>query len=136
MKVKDEKIYLEKKLFFDKKKAVEEIVKGTDRKNVIFMRYKGELYTTKLELAEFFYKKIEEDLNFGMKKHLSVTANFQYYFYVGLFDNNKTYNFLLTRRLGQNRARYPIVVENNSITITGGVEYLTPELFAKNRSIF
>ena len=33
------KLYLEKKLFFDKKKAIDEIVKETDRKNVLFMKY-------------------------------------------------------------------------------------------------
>ena len=94
----NEKLYLEKKLFFDKKKAIEEIAKATDRKNVIFMRYNGELYATKLELAKYFYRKIEEALNFDMKKHLtSSSGTFSYYLYYGLFDNNKTYKFFIER---------------------------------------
>ena len=80
----NEKLCIEKKLFFDKKKAIEEIAKATDRKNVIFMRYNGELYATKLELAKYFYRKIEEAPNFDMKKRLtSSSANFSYYLYYG-----------------------------------------------------
>ena len=83
--------YLEKKIFFDKKKAIEEIVKDTDTKNVIFMRYNGELYAIKLELAEYFYKKIEEVPNFDMRKRLKSSSRvFRYYFYLELFQGNKT----------------------------------------------
>ena len=121
MKEENDKIYLEKKLFFDKKKAIEEIVKATDRKNVIFLRYKGELYAMKIEIAQFIYEKIEEDLNFDIKKHLSSTINFQYYFYIGLFRNNKNYTFLLTKKLNDECAKYLIIIENNKITIIGGI---------------
>ena len=91
----------------------------------------------KFELAEFFYKRIETYLDFDMRKHLTNSSTFQLYVYSGLFQNNKTYDFLITNRKDQPRAKYPIIVEANSVTIYGGVSfYITPELFAKGGSVF
>ena len=135
----NEKLYLEKKLFFDKKKAIEEIAKATDRKNVIFMRYNGEHYATKLELAKYFYRKIEEAPNFDMKKHLtSSSSTFSYYLYYGLFDNNKTYKFFIERDdINKASAKYPLIFTTVRVIIQGGVDlYITPELYARNKSIF
>ena len=71
MKEENDKLYLEKKHFFDKKKAIEEIIKETDRKNVFFMRFNEDkqLYAVKFELGEFYYKRIGYP-NFDMKKHV------------------------------------------------------------------
>ena len=59
MKEENDKIYLEKKLFFDKKKTVQEIIKESDRKNVFFMRYNddNQLYAVKLNLVNSFIKE-------------------------------------------------------------------------------
>ena len=92
MKEENEKLYLEKKLFFDKKKAIDEIIKETDRKNTFFYRYRGEIFPIKLALSREFFKKIEDAPNFDMKKHLkSSSGTFSYYIYHGLSDNNKTF---------------------------------------------
>ena len=139
MKEENNKIYLEKRIFFDKKKAVEEIIKETDRKNVFFMRYNNnkQLYAVKFELGDFFYKRIDGYPNFDMRKHLSSSKTFQFYIFTGLFENNKNYNFMFTDRKDLARGKYPIIVESNSLTIYGGVSfYITPELFAKGGSIF
>ena len=113
MKEENDKIYLEKRIFFDKKKAVEEIIKESDRKNVFFMKYNNDnqLYAVKLELGNFFYTRIEGYPNFDMRKHLSSNKTFQYYIFVGLFENNKSYNFIFTDRKDLTRAKYPIIVE-------------------------
>ena len=133
----NDKLYLEKKLFFDKKKAIEEIVKETDRKNVIFMSYNGEIVAMKLELAKYFYEKIEEAPNFDMKKHLSTDRIFHNFVYDGLFKNNKTYNYLLEKSTAFSRAKYPLIFMPDRLIIIGGVElYVTPELYAKNKTIF
>ena len=134
----NKKLYLEKKLFFDIKKAIEEIAKATNRKNVIFMGYNGELYTTKLELPKYFYRKIEEAPNFDIKKHLtSSSATFSYYLYYGIFDNNKTYKFLIENDINKANEKYPLIFSDVILTIKGGVDlYITPELYARNKSIF
>ena len=137
MIVENNKLYLEKKIFFDKKKAIEEIVKETDRKNVIFMRYNGEIVTMKLELAKYFYEKIEEAPNFDMKKHLSIDRIFHSFIYDGLFNNNKTCNYLLEKSTAFSRAKYPLIFMPDRLIIIGSVElYVTPELYAKIKTIF
>ena len=68
---------------------------------------------------------------------MSNNTTFQYYIFTGLFENNKTYDFLFMNRKDQPRAKYLIIVESNSITIFGSVQfYVTPELNAKSGSIF
>ena len=130
-------MHLEKKVFFDKKKAIEETVKETDRKNVIFMSYNGEIVAMKLELAKYLYEEIEEAPNFDMKKHLSTDRIFHNFVYDGLFKNNKTYNYLLEKSTAFSRAKYPLIFMPDRLIIIGGVElYVTPELYAKNKTIF
>ena len=139
LKEENNKMYIEKRIFFNKKKAAEEIIKETDRKNVFFMKYKtdGEIYAAKIEFGKLLYERIEKYNNFDMKKHLSNSSTFQLYIYTALFQNGKTFDFLFTNRKDQSRAKYPIIVESNSITIYGGISlYITPELYAKNGSIF
>ena len=121
----NKKLYLEKNLFFDIKKAIEEIAKATDRKNLIFMRYNGELYATKLELAKYFYRKIEEAPNFHMKKRLtSSSANFSYYLYYGKYDNNKIYKFSIENDINKANEKYPLIFSDIILTVKGGVDLL------------
>ena len=47
----NDKLYLQKKLSFDKTQTINEIIKETNRKNVIFMKHNGELYVLKLEVS-------------------------------------------------------------------------------------
>ena len=139
MKDENEKLYLEKKLFFDKKKAIDEIIKEIDRKNTIFYKYNGELVPVKLSISDYFYRKIEEAPNFDMKKHLkSSTGTFSYYIYHGLFENNKSYNHLIMKGYGNNpNAKYPLLFTTIGVLIGGDIEYyITPELYARNKSIF
>ena len=81
----NDKLYLEKKLFFDKNKVIEEKTKETDRRNVIFMSYNGEYYAKKLELAKYFYEKIEEAPDFDMKNHLTKKEFFTIMSIMGYF---------------------------------------------------
>ena len=139
MKEENEKLYLEKKLFFDKKKAIDEIIKETDRKNTFFYRYRGEIFPMKLALSRKFFKKIENTPNFDMKKHWkSSSGTFSFYIYHVLFDNNKAYNYLLTTGYGKNpNSQYLLLFTTSGIRIGGGFEYyIMPELYARNKSIF
>ena len=129
------KLYLEKKLFFDKKKAIDEIVKETDRKNILFMKYNGELYAFKFELSRYYYEKLNEAPAFNLKRHLQTNRNFQNFIYKTLFGKGQTYKYLIDKSISFHSERYPIVIERN-ITIIGNVNlYITPELYsARNKS--
>ena len=129
------KLYLEKKLFFDKKKAIDEIVKETDRKNVLFMKYNGELYAFKFELSRYYYEKLNEAPAFDLKRHLQTNRHFQNFIYKTLFGKGQTYKYLIDKSISFHSERYPIVIERN-ITIIGNVNlYITSELYsARNKS--
>ena len=51
--------YILKRNFFDNKKVIDKIAKETDRKNVFFMKYKGQLHAVKLDITEFFANEID-----------------------------------------------------------------------------
>ena len=56
------KIYLQKELFFDKTRVINEIIKENDRKNVIFFKYNvdGEIYAMKLEITKNYYRELKK----------------------------------------------------------------------------
>ena len=43
LKEENDKLYLEKELFFNKDKLLENIIKENDNKNVIFFKYQGKI---------------------------------------------------------------------------------------------
>ena len=87
MTAENDKLYLEKKLFFDKKKEIDEIIKASDRKNVIFMRNNGQLYATRIEFWRHYFQKLEEAVNFDLRNHIKSSANnFHYFLYYALFQ--------------------------------------------------
>ena len=57
LKEENDKLYLEKELFFNKDKLLENLIKENDNKNVIFIKYKGKIYPFKLEITRAFLKK-------------------------------------------------------------------------------
>ena len=57
LKEENDKLYLEKELFFNKDKLLESLIKENDNKNVIFIKYKGKIYPFKLEITKAFKKK-------------------------------------------------------------------------------
>ena len=135
-------LFLEKKLFFDKKKIIEDIKKDSDRKNTFFIKHNGVLKAYKLELTDFLAEQIDSKVDFDFMKVLR-GSNFKFYFFGLLFHG---YNNKPRRRLphiftagGRSALTdlHPIAVNYTTITIKGGVDfYLTPELYAKNKSIF
>ena len=55
LKEENNKLYLEKELFFNKDKPLENLIKENDNKNVIFIKYKGKIYPFKLEITKAFF---------------------------------------------------------------------------------
>ena len=72
LKEENDKLYLEKELFFNKKKLLENL---NDNKNVIFIKYKGEIYPFKLEITKACLKK----------QRINTTKNFKVFLNKVLF---------------------------------------------------
>ena len=56
LKEEKDKIYLEKEIFFDGKRTLEQIFEKNDRKNVIFFEYNSKIYPFKLKIKAYFEK--------------------------------------------------------------------------------
>ena len=138
-----DRLFLEKRRFFDKKKILADIKKDIDRKNTFFIRNNGVLKAIKLEITDYLSELIDKRINFNMMNLLKNKSEFKYYFFNLLFH---VYNDKPKRRLphiftvGSDTAitdLHPIAVNISNIVIKGGLDlYLTPELYAKNKSIF
>ena len=134
-------LFLEKRLFFDKKKIIEEIKKDIDRKNTFFIRNNGVLKVIKLEITDYLAERIDNRTNFDMMAILRNKSEFPLYFLNLLFHG---YGDKPRRRLphiftvGSNVTDLHLIAVNlTNIVIKGGLDlYLTPELYAKNKSIF
>ena len=127
----NDKLYLQKKLSFDKTQTINEIIKETNRKNVIFMKYDGEFYALKLEVLRYYYDKLEENPKFDLNRHLTLHKNFQFFIYKVLFRKGKVYKYLIEKSLSFHLQRYPIIILPKAIILGQGVDlYITPELYA------
>ena len=61
LKEEKDKIYLEKEIFFDRERTLEQIFEENDRKNVIFFEYRGKIYPFKLKITKAYFEKIKNN---------------------------------------------------------------------------
>ena len=62
LKEEKDKIYLEKQIFFDRERTLEQIFEENDRKIVIFFEYRGKIYPFKLIITKAYFEKIKNNL--------------------------------------------------------------------------
>ena len=140
---KNDKIYLEKRIFFNKNEIIEQIKKQYDKKNTFFIRNNGKLKAIKLEITDFLVENIDRRLNFDFMRILKQPTEFKLFFKNILFhgDNGKKKRrlpYIFTK--GHASALtdlHPIGYTSGNLIIKGGVDfYITPELYEKKNSIF
>ena len=134
-------LFLEKRLFFDKKKIIEEIKKDIDRKSTFFVRNNCVLKAIKLEITDYLAELINRRINFDMMSVLRNKSEFPYYFFNLLFhgyDNKPRRRLPHIFTVGSYVTDlHPIAVNITNIVIKGGLDlYITPELYVKKKSIF
>ena len=126
LKEEKDKIYLEKEIFFDRKRTLEKIFEENDRKNVIFFEYNSKIYPFKLEITKAYFEKIKN--NNGDK--------FQIFIFNTIFPTSTTvYRILSEKAQAYISKRYPIIITETNFLMLGKVTFfLSPELYAKNKS--
>ena len=133
--------FLEKKLFYDKKKIIEVIKKKYLYQNMFFMEDKGKLIVQPIDLTDIMISNIESfsGMSFDwtyLWKNIDQFRNLLYSSLFGLAGNKKIKIF----QKGQNvNDSHPIAYDFNkgNFTIKGGVNfYITKELNEKKQSIF
>ena len=126
LKEEKDKIYLEKEIFFDRKRTLEQIFEESDRKNVIFFEYRGKIYPFKLKITKVYFEKIKN--NNGDK--------FQKFIFNTVFPTSTTvHRYLFEKAQSYISKRYPIITTEIYFLMLGKVTcFLLPELYAKNKS--
>ena len=133
--------FLEKKLFYDKKKIIEVIKKKYLYQNMFFMEDKGKLIVQPIDLTDILISNIESfsGMSFDWTYFLRNIDQFRYLFYSALFGLAGNKNVKIFQK-GQNvNDSHPIAYDyrNGNFTIKGGVNfYITKELNEKKQSIF
>ena len=104
LKEEKDKIYLEKEIFFDRKRTLEQIFEENDRKNVILFKYRNQIYPFKLKITKAYFEKIKN--NNG--------DSFQKFIYKVLFPTLTTvYRILFEKAQAYMLYRYPIIITNH-----------------------
>ena len=119
LKEEKDKIYLEKEIFFDRKRTLEQIFEENDRKNVIFFTYRSKIYQFKLKITKAYFEKIKN--NNGDK--------FQRFIFNTLFPTSTTvYTSLIEKSRSYMSNRYPLITNKTHFVLQGNVNfYLSPE---------
>ena len=126
LKEEKDKIYLEKEIFFDRKRTLEQIFEENDRKNIIFFEYRGKIYPFKLKITKAYFEKIKN--NNGDK--------FQKFIFNPIFPTSTTvYRILFEKAQAYISKRYPIIISEKYFLMLGKVTFfISPELYAKKKS--
>ena len=138
--VEDDKknYFLEKKLFYDKRKIIEVIKKKYLYQNMFFMEDKGKLIVQPIDLTDIFVSRIESfsGKSIDWTYLLRYIDQFRYLFNSALFKNRNVKIFQKGHNVNDS---HPIAYDyrNGNFTIKGGVNfYITKELNEKKQSIF
>ena len=126
LKEEKDKIYLEKEIFFDRERTLEQIFEENDRKNVIFFEYRGKIYPFKLKITKAYFEKIKN--NNGDK--------FQKFIFNTVFPTSTTvHRYLFKKAQSYISKRYPIIITETYFLMLGKVTFfLSLELYAKSKS--
>ena len=126
LKEEKDKIYLEKDIFFNRKRTLEQIFEENNRKNITFFEYRGKIYPFKLKITKAYFEKIKN--NNGDK--------FQKFIFNTIFPTSTTVcRILFKKAQAYISKRYPIIITKKYFLMLGKVTFfLSPELYAKNKS--
>ena len=126
LKEEKDKIYLEKGIFFNRERTLEQIFKENNRKNVIFFEYCCKIYPLKLKITKAYFEKIKN--NNGDK--------FQKFILNAVFPTSTTvHRYLFEKAQSYISKRYPIIITETYFLMLGKVTFfLSPEFYAKNKS--
>ena len=101
LKEEKDKIYLGKEIFFDRKRALEQIFEENDRKNAILFKYCNQIYPFKLKITKAYFEKIKNNNE----------DSFQKFIYKVLFPTSTTvYKILFEKAQAYMSYRYPIII--------------------------
>ena len=127
LKEENNKLYLEKELFFNKREILKKIVREYDNKNVFFFKYILQIYPFRFKITKAYFQKLknndDQDFHGFLFKTIFTTSIKRYPYFI---EKSKTFV----------SKKWPLLLADNFSGILGNVGfYLSPELYA-NKSFF
>ena len=122
LKEENNKLYLEKELFFNKREILKKIVREYDNKNVFFFKYILQIYPFKFKITKAYFQKLknndDQDFHGFLFKTIFTTSIKRYPYFI---EKSKTFV----------SKKWPLLLADNFSGILGNVGfYLSPELYA------
>ena len=127
LKEENNKLYLEKELFFNKREILKKIVREYDNKNVFFFKYILQIYPFKFKITKAYFQKLKNNDD----------QDFHGFLFKTIFTTSiKTYPYFIEKSKTFVSKKWPLLLADNFSGILGNVGfYLSPELYA-NKSFF
>ena len=127
LKEENNKLYLEKELFFNKREILKKIVREYDNKNVFFFKYILQIYPFRFKITKAYFQKLKNNDD----------QDFHGFLFKTIFTTSiKTYPYFIEKSKTFVSKKWPLLLADNFSGILGNVGfYLSPELYA-NKSFF
>ena len=127
LKEENNKLYLEKELFFNKREILKKIVREYDNKNVFFFKYILQIYPFRFKIMKAYFQKLKNNDD----------QDFHGFLFKTIFTTSiKTYPYFIEKSKTFVSKKWPLLLADNFSGILGNVGfYLSPELYA-NKSFF
>ena len=122
LKEENNKLYLEKELFFNKREILKKIVREYDNKNVFFFKYILQIYPFRFKITKAYFQKLKNNDD----------QDFHGFLFKTIFTTSiKTYPYFIEKSKTFVSKKWPLLLADNFSGIVGNVGfYLSPELYA------
>ena len=122
LKEENNKLYLEKELFFNKREILKKIVREYDNKNVFFFKYILQIYPFRFKITKAYFQKLKNNDD----------QDFHGFLFKTIFTTSiKTYPYFIEKSKTFVSKKWPLLLADNFSGILGNVGfYLSPELYA------
>ena len=122
LKEENNKLYLEKELFFNKREILKKIVREYDNKNVFFFKYILQIYPFRFKITKAYFQKLKNNDD----------QDFHGFLFKTIFTTSiKTYPYFIEKSKTFVSKKWPLLLVDNFSGILGNVGfYLSPELYA------
>ena len=122
LKEENNKLYLEKELFFNKREILKKIVREYDNKNVFFFKYILQIYPFRFKITKAYFQKLKNNDD----------QDFHGFLFKTIFTTSiKTYPCFIEKSKTFVSKKWPLLLADNFSGILGNVGfYLSPELYA------
>ena len=124
---KNNKDFIQKKIYFNKSRLVSKIKKKNDNKNIIFFKYHNKIYPFKLEMTKPYIARFSDATDKG--------NSYKFLFDILFSSPTDTKKFMFVKNNVPLSSKYPFSISLKELTLLGEVDiYLSDKLYSNDKS--